>query len=108
MYVSSKVSVVLLIPWKYELCCSKCVIMLQIPKMVNSSRTWNNNNNRHVNKASGSTGPGSCRIILVEEEEMDLTTDDDHSILRLNDSCPGQSVTKTQREKKKSRQIESE
>ena len=73
--------------------------MLQIPKMVNSSRIWNNNN-RHDNKASGSTGPGSCRIILVEEEEMDLTTDDDHSILRLNDSCPVQSVTKTQRKKK--------
>ena len=65
------------------------------------AETWNNNN-RHVNKASGSTGPGSCCVTPVEEEEMDLNTDDDHSILRLNDSYPVQPVTKTQRKKKKS------
>ena len=79
--------------------------MLQIPKMVDSSRTWNNNNS-HVNKASGSTGPGSCCITPVEEEEMDLTTDDDHSILRLNDSILSYSVCiqNTKEEKKVDKQ----
>ena len=36
---------------------------------------------------------------------MDLTTDDDHSILRLNGSCPVQFITKTKQEQ--SRQTES-
>ena len=34
------------------------------------------------------------------KKKMDLTTDDDHGILRLNNSCRVQSVTKTQRKKK--------
>ena len=39
----------------------------------------------------------------MEEEEMDLTTDDDHSILRLNDSILSYSVCNqnTKEEKKK-------
>ena len=40
------------------------------------------------------------------KKKMDLTTDDDHGILRLNNTCRVQSVTKTQG-KKKSRQSES-
>ena len=34
------------------------------------------------------------------KKKKDLTTDDDHGILRLNNSCRVQSVTKTQRKKK--------
>ena len=34
------------------------------------------------------------------KKKMDLTTDDDHGLLRLNNSCRVQSVTKTQRKKK--------
>ena len=66
-----------------------------IPKTVNSSRTQNNN--KHVSKVSASH---------QWKKKMDLTTDDDHGILRLNNTCRVQSVTKTQG-KKKSRQSES-